>query len=163
MRWAWRITAGLCHAFPGCCHSNTSRAPIANPSNSAQLGGIQYYFSELHPGPCYTVSMRPRTDRQTYTHTDTQTRVTTIHFSWSSTHAKCNEISVNKGNTQTLWRTFRGVLDDSARDDASPFSADDYAVYFKDKINSVRAYTAIERRRTMLRAGSRHRTPSSPL
>jgi len=30
--------------------------------------------------------MRPRTDR----HTDTQTRVTTIHFSWSTTHAKCN-------------------------------------------------------------------------
>ena len=25
-------------------------------------------------------------------HTDRQTRVTTIHFSWSSTHAKCNDI-----------------------------------------------------------------------
>ena len=31
--------------------------------------------------------MRPRTDRQT----DTQTRVTTIHFASSTTHAKCNE------------------------------------------------------------------------
>jgi len=30
--------------------------------------------------------MRPRTD--------TQTRVTTIHFSWSTTHAKCNKISL---------------------------------------------------------------------
>ena len=30
------------------------------------------------------------TDRQTDTHTPRQTRVTTIHFSWSSTHAKCN-------------------------------------------------------------------------
>jgi len=31
-------------------------------------------------------------DRQTDRHTpDTQTRVTTIHFSWSSTHAKCNK------------------------------------------------------------------------
>jgi len=31
--------------------------------------------------------------RQTHRlrHTDTQTRVTTIHFSWSTTHAKCNE------------------------------------------------------------------------
>ena len=34
--------------------------------------------------------MRPRTDRQTDRHTQRQTRVTTIHFSWSSTHAKCN-------------------------------------------------------------------------
>jgi len=35
---------------------------------------------------------RGQTDRQTHTHTqtDTQTRVTTIHFSWSTTHAKCN-------------------------------------------------------------------------
>ena len=38
----------------------------------------------------------------------------------------CNEISVNKGNTQGLWRTIHGVLGDSARDDASQFSADDY-------------------------------------
>jgi len=35
-------------------------------------------------------------DRQT----DTQTRVTTIHFSWSSTHAKCNK----------LWMDSRGIL-----------------------------------------------------
>jgi len=33
--------------------------------------------------------MRPRTDTQTGRHTG-QTRVTTIHFSWSTTHAKCN-------------------------------------------------------------------------
>jgi len=31
--------------------------------------------------------MRPRTDRQT----DTQTRVTVIHFASSTTHAKCND------------------------------------------------------------------------
>ena len=53
-----------------------------------------------------------------------------------------NEISVNKGNTQGLWRTLHGVLGDSARDDVSPYSADDYAKYFKDKIDSVRASTA---------------------
>jgi len=35
--------------------------------------------------------MRPWTGTQTDRHTDTQTRVTTIHFSWSSTHAKCNK------------------------------------------------------------------------
>ena len=30
----------------------------------------------------------------------------------------------------------RGLLGDSARDDASPYSADEYAKYFKDKIDS---------------------------
>ena len=65
-------------------------APIANPPNSAQLGGIPYHCPKLHPGPCNTVGMRPWTDTHTDTQTDTQTRVTTIHFSWSSTHAKCN-------------------------------------------------------------------------
>jgi len=65
-----------------CCHSNATGAPIANPPNSAQLGGIPYHSSKLHPVPCNSVGMRPRTD--------TQTRVTTIHFSWSTTHAKCN-------------------------------------------------------------------------
>jgi len=87
VRWAWWITAGLWNAFPQCCHNNATRAPIANPPNSAQLGGIPYQSAKLHPGPCNSVGMRPRTDTQT----DTQTRVTTIHFSWSTTHAKCNE------------------------------------------------------------------------
>jgi len=43
---------------------------------------------------------RGQSDRQTDTQTDTQTRVTTIHFSWSSTHAKCN----NDHCTQTYER-----------------------------------------------------------
>jgi len=51
-----------------CCHSNAARAPIANPPNSAQL--VPYHSAKLHPGPCNSVGMRPRTD--------TQTRVTTI-------------------------------------------------------------------------------------
>jgi len=92
VRWAWRITAGLCHAFRQCCHSNATRAPIANPSKSAQLGGIPYHTLKLHPGPCNSVGMRPRTDRQTHKQTDTQTRVTTIHLSWSTTDAKCNKM-----------------------------------------------------------------------
>jgi len=78
VRWAWRITAQLCHAFPWCCHSNATPAPIANPPNSAQLGGIPYHSPKLHPGLCNSVGMRPRTDtetdrqtdRQTHTHTD---------------------------------------------------------------------------------------------
>ena len=49
-----------------CCHSNATRAPIANLPNSAQLGGIPYYSPKLHPGPCNSVGMRPRTDRQTH-------------------------------------------------------------------------------------------------
>jgi len=45
--------------------------------------------------------MRPRTDRQT----DTQTRVTTIHFASSTTHAKCNNKrqQVNNRGTHSLY------------------------------------------------------------
>ena len=49
--------------------------------------GILYHSPKLHPSPCNNVGMRPRADR----HTDTQTRVTTIHFASSTTHAKYNE------------------------------------------------------------------------
>jgi len=38
-------------------------APIANPPNSAQLGGIPYHSLKLHPGPCSSVGMWPRTGR----------------------------------------------------------------------------------------------------
>ena len=71
-----------------CCHSSATRAPIANPPNSAQLGGSLYHAAKLHPGPCSSVGVGPRTDRQT----DTQTRVTTIHFASSTTDAKCNNV-----------------------------------------------------------------------
>ena len=37
--------------------------------------------------------------------------------------------------------TPRRILGDSARNDDSPFRADDFAEYFKDKVNSVRAST----------------------
>jgi len=39
---------------------------------------------KLHPGPCSSVGVMRGTDRHT------QTRVTTIHFAWSTTRAKCN-------------------------------------------------------------------------
>jgi len=71
---------------------------IANPPNSAQLGGIPYHSPKLHPGPCNSVGMRPRTDTQP----DTQTRVTTIHFSWSSTHAKCKQPKYSFINFQDI-------------------------------------------------------------
>jgi len=53
-----------------------------------------------------------------------------------------NEIRINKGNTQGLWRTLHGVLGDSARNDDSPFRAEDFAKYFKDTVDSVGASTA---------------------
>jgi len=72
--------------FALCCHSNATGAPIANPPNSAQLRGSLYHAPKLHPGPCSSVGVRPRTDTQTDTHT--QTGVTTIHFVSSMTHRK---------------------------------------------------------------------------
>jgi len=48
-----------------CCHSNETRAPIANPPNNAQLEGISYHSSMLHPGACSSVGMQRGTDRQT--------------------------------------------------------------------------------------------------
>jgi len=48
-----------------CCHSSETRAPIANPPDSAQLGGSAYHSLKLHLGPCSSVGMRQRTDRQT--------------------------------------------------------------------------------------------------
>jgi len=73
-----------------CCHSNVTRAPIANPPNSAQLAGIPYSI-KLHPGLCNSVGMQAWTDR----HTETHTHVTTIHFASSTTHAKCTVIIYN--------------------------------------------------------------------
>jgi len=69
-----------------------ARQPLANPPNSAQLRDSLYHAPKLHPGPCSSVGVRPRTDR----HTDrqTHTRVTTIHFASSTTHAKCNHNSL---------------------------------------------------------------------
>jgi len=91
-----RVQADISRS-PLCCHSNETRAPIANTPNSAQLGGTPYNSPKLHPGSCSSVGMRRGTaDR----HTDTQTRVTNIHFASSTTHAKCNDIVA-----QGWWQT----------------------------------------------------------
>ena len=57
-----------------CCHSNETRAPIANSLNIiAQLGDTP----ESHPGPCSSAGMRRRTDRQgKHTHTDARDQYT---------------------------------------------------------------------------------------
>jgi len=77
-----------------CCHSNETRAPITNPSNSAQLKGTPYHSPKLHPGPCNSVGMRRGADRPT--HTETQMAVTNIYISprlhlTRSNQAKSNE------------------------------------------------------------------------
>jgi len=46
-----------------------SRAPIANPPNSAQLGGTPYHSPKLHPGPCIVWECGEG-QTQAYTHTD---------------------------------------------------------------------------------------------
>jgi len=68
-----------------CCHSNESRAPITNPPNSAQLEGTAYHSPELHPDSCSSVGTRQE-------QTDTQTRVTNIHFVSSATHTKSKQV-----------------------------------------------------------------------
>jgi len=85
-----RVQSNRWHlAFALCRHSNETRAPTANPPNSAQLWGTPYHSPKLHShttGPCRSVGMWWGTeDRQT----DRQTHVTTIHFALSTTHAKC--------------------------------------------------------------------------
>jgi len=60
--------------------------PDCKSAQQCTTRGLLYHAPKLHPGPCSSVGVRPRTDR----HTDTQTRVTTIHFGSSTTHAKCN-------------------------------------------------------------------------
>jgi len=81
-------------AFGLCCHSNETRALVANPPNTAQLEGIPYH-SPSYIRVCVVMYECGdwQTDRQTDRHTNTQTRVTNIHFASSTTHAKCNKCS----------------------------------------------------------------------
>ena len=85
-------------AFSLCCHSNETRTPIANPPNSAQLGGTY---------------MRVRAvcgEGKTHTQRHTQTRVTNIHFAPSTTHAKCRPLITCKSvlhNVYSLQRAER--------------------------------------------------------
>ena len=83
--------------FASCCHSNATRASIANPPNSAQLGGIpttppSYIRVRAIVWAWGRGQSHTNTDTQTDTHTHTQTRVTTIHFASSTTHAKYNNM-----------------------------------------------------------------------
>jgi len=58
-------------AFALCCHSNETRAPIANPPNRAQLGGTPYTIS---PSYIWVRAVEWACGRgQTHRHTDRQT------------------------------------------------------------------------------------------
>jgi len=51
-----------------------------------------------------------------------------------------DEIAATKGNTTRLWRTFRGVLGHC--DETGPHSTEDFASFFRDKVDGVRASTS---------------------
>ena len=53
-----------------------------------------------------------------------------------------NEIAASKGNITRLWRTFRGVLGEAPCDETGPHSADNFASFFRDKVDCVRASTS---------------------
>jgi len=53
-------------------HFLQAGCPYCRPT-SAQLGGSLYHAPKLHPGPCSSVGVWPRTDRQTDRHTDRHT------------------------------------------------------------------------------------------
>jgi len=61
------VIAGACSATHYACRQWLS-LPTANPPNSAQLGGIPYHSTKLHPGPCNSVGMWPQTDTDRQTH-----------------------------------------------------------------------------------------------
>jgi len=54
----------------GDSNETRTREPIANPPNSAQLGGSPYHCPKLHPGLRSSVDVRPRTGTHTDRHTD---------------------------------------------------------------------------------------------
>jgi len=80
-----------------CCHSNKTRAPIANPHNSAQQEGTLYHSPNLHPGPCSSVGMRRGTN--------TQTAVTNIHFALATPHVKCNRNKIVKVGPEKIHKS----------------------------------------------------------
>ena len=92
--------ASLKLGFALCCHSNTTRAPIVNPPNSAQLGGSLYHAPKLHLGQCNSVGIWPLTDTHTHTHTDTGDH---NPFWAPTTHAKCNSLAALYELSNTHW------------------------------------------------------------
>ena len=53
-----------------------------------------------------------------------------------------NEIAASNGDTRRLWRTFKDVLGDGSTAESDAHTANDFAAFFKDKVEAVRASTA---------------------
>jgi len=73
-----------------CCHSNETRAPIANPPNTAQLEGTPIIPPNFRVRAVVSECGEGQRDRQTDRHIHTQTAGTNIHFASATPHAKCN-------------------------------------------------------------------------
>ena len=52
------------------------------------------------------------------------------------------EVAESKGNMKRLWRTLHGVLGEASNVDAGELTAEEFAVFFTYKVESVRASTA---------------------
>jgi len=52
-----------------------------------------------------------------------------------------NEISSSNGNSRRLWQTLQNVLCDATNDDAGDHTAEEFAAFFRDKVESVHAST----------------------
>ena len=60
---------------------------------------------------------------------------------------KCNcywraAISTSKGNSSELWKTLQGVLGEANGEVSDAHTADDFATFFQNKVDSVRSSTA---------------------
>jgi len=53
-----------------------------------------------------------------------------------------DEIAGSKDDTSKLWQTFKGVLGDAPPAESDVHPADDFATFFNDKVDAVRASTA---------------------
>ena len=53
-----------------------------------------------------------------------------------------SEIAASKGDTKRLWRTFKSVVGEASTADTDAHTADDFAAFFKEKVDAVRASTA---------------------
>jgi len=84
---------------------------------------------------------RTRCDRDKCAWSDEVRKLSALYEEKNNNYWR-NEIAARDGDMTRLWRLFHGVLGDVSSDDTDTFSADDFATFFSDKVDSVRASTA---------------------